>query len=346
MALNEMMCIQIGGMSGVVEARQRAIRVCETHASGASLSGKLAIIVTELATNMVKHAGKGDLLIRTGHEAEVFIIECLALDRGPGIRDVGMGLYDVNPAGGGPKKGLNAVRRLSTFFDLYTLPGRGTAVLARIDKEPTAPLSDPEHPPGPSVLEIGVVCLPLEPDTPCGDGWEVIRLPGRTVILVIDGLGHGPEAAKVKTEAINCFRKNPTDEPGEILRNLHAALKSTRGGVAAVAAINEESGRVTYAGAGNISGRIITGPAAQKMISLNGTVGYEIRKIQEFSYPWKEGALLVMYSDGLSIQWDLENYPGLRKKHPALIAGVLYRYYTRGTDDVTVLVINPAWVKP
>lgn len=194
-------------------------------------------------------------------------------------------------------------------------------------------------------MAIGVVCLPLVPDEPCGDGWYVIRDPGRTTILVVDGLGHGPEAAKVQLEAIRIFRKDPNGDPAEIIRTLHAGLRSTRGGVAAAAVIDEDRGRVTYAGAGNILGQIITGSETVKMVSLNGTLGNDIRKIQDFSYSWETGALLVMYSDGLSMQWDLENYPGLRQKDPALIAGVLYRDHTRGTDDVTVLIVKPCGVK-
>jgi anti-sigma regulatory factor (Ser/Thr protein kinase) len=340
MALNGMVCIHIGEMSGVVEALQRARTICEAQGFDATLSDKVAIIVTELATNIVKHAGEGDLLIRPSTEAEVSVIECLALDRGPGILDIGSSLHDGKSSEGSPKKGLKAVRSLSSFFDLYSIPGKGTAIFTRIEKELPAPLSCSPHPLRFSRFGIGVVCLPLVPDDPCGDGWDVIQSGDRTVILVVDGLGHGPEASKVQVEAVRCFRKNPTGEPAEILMNLHAALRSTRGGVLAVAALDEGKGRVTYAGAGNISGRIITGPDTRKMVSLDGTAGYEIKKFQEFSYPWAEGALLIMYSDGLSMHWDMENYPGLRQKHPSLIAGVLFRDHTRGSDDVTVLVIK------
>jgi len=345
MAMNGMMCIHIGEMSDVVEARQRAMMVCKAQGLSSALSGTFSIIVTELAINIVKHAGEGEVLIRTGAEAEAFAIECLALDHGPGIRDVGMSLNGGNPAGAGLRTGLKTVRSLSSVFDFYTQVGKGSAVLARIDKESPVTGHDSPAPPASSRMAIGVVCLPLVPDEPCGDGWYVIRDPGRTTILVVDGLGHGPEAAKVQLEAIRIFRKDPNGDPAEIIRTLHAGLRSTRGGVAAAAVIDEDRGRVTYAGAGNILGQIITGSETVKMVSLNGTLGNDIRKIQDFSYSWETGALLVMYSDGLSMQWDLENYPGLRQKDPALIAGVLYRDHTRGTDDVTVLIVKPCGVK-
>lgn len=74
------------------------------------------------------------------------------------------------------------------------------------------------------------------------------------------------------------------------------------------------------------------------MASYNGTAGGEISKIRELTYPWPEGAVLVMHSDGLTTHWKLSQHPGLIRKHTSLIAGILYRDYSRGTDDVTVLV--------
>ena len=67
-------------------------------------------------------------------------------------------------------------------------------------------------------------------------------------------------------------------------------------------------------------------------------VDEQLRRIQEFSYPWPSGALLVMHSDGLNTSWDVRGQPGLATRHPSLVAGVLYRDHARGTDDVTVAV--------
>jgi hypothetical protein len=73
------------------------------------------------------------------------------------------------------------------------------------------------------------------------------------------------------------------------------------------------------------------------MVSQNGTVGYTIRKIQTYEYPWTDNSLLLMHSDGVATQWSLNRYPGLRQRHPSLIAGALYRDYKRARDDITVL---------
>jgi hypothetical protein len=54
---------------------------------------------------------------------------------------------------------------------------------------------------------------------------------------------------------------------------------------------------------------------------------------------------LVLYSDGLTTHWDLNAYPGLISRHPSLIAGVLYRDFNRGNDDVSVVVVKQKQVE-
>jgi len=93
-----------------------------------------------------------------------------------------------------------------------------------------------------------------------------------------------------------------------------------------------------FTGVGNISGLVLSADESIGMLSYNGTAGGEISKIGEFTYPWPEGAMLIMHSDGLASHWKLRRYPGLMRRHPGLIAGVLYRDFNRGNDDVTVLV--------
>ncbi len=76
------------------------------------------------------------------------------------------------------------------------------------------------------------------------------------------------------------------------------------------------------------------------MPSLPGIVGGQYRKAQVFDYADVTGNLLILYSDGLQSRWNLQEYPGLVHRHPAVIATVLHRDFCRGRDDVTVLVID------
>jgi hypothetical protein len=172
----------------------------------------------------------------------------------------------------------------------------------------------------------------------CGDAWAIQADAGRCLLLVADGLGHGPQAAEASQTAVRIFRDNSRLGPSELLQELHRALRSTRGAAVAIAEVDTEAEAVRYAGVGNIAGTILAPGVDRSVISHNGTVGHQARHFHEFTYPFPAGATLVMNSDGLMTRWSLDPYPGLAVRDPALIAGFLYRDFRRGKDDVTVLV--------
>jgi hypothetical protein len=80
--------------------------------------------------------------------------------------------------------------------------------------------------------------------------------------------------------------------------------------------------------------------SSRGIFSHNGTIGHLVRKIQAFDYPWAPGSTLVLHSDGLQTRWALSKYAGLARRHPAVVAGVLFRDFRRGRDDATVVVIE------
>ena len=102
-----------------------------TSSSTPRSAGKVAIVATELANNLLRHAGGGELLLQTLGDDESPVVELLAIDRGPGMADVARCLADGYSTGGTPGTGLGAVRRLATEFDIYSAPGEGTIVMAR-----------------------------------------------------------------------------------------------------------------------------------------------------------------------------------------------------------------------
>jgi hypothetical protein len=120
----------------------------------------------------------------------------------------------------------------------------------------------------------------------------------------------------------------------------HPALKNTKGAAVASAQIDRTQQTVCFAGIGNISGVVVTDRQTRSMVSYNGTVGHMRPKVAEFVYPWSQQSLLILHSDGLAAQWNLNHYPGLGARHPALIAAVLYRDFKRTRDDITVIVVN------
>jgi anti-sigma regulatory factor (Ser/Thr protein kinase) len=292
----------------------------------------VGIIVTELGTNLVRHAQAGELVLRSVAADGVTGVEILSLDRGPGISNIADALQDGFTTGSTPGNGLGAVRRLSDDFDIHTQTQAGTVLLSRVWSA---------SPPKRGPMNVSVVCLPKLGEEACGDSWPFEHDgSARTLILVADGLGHGLQAAEASRQAVRLFRENIHQTSARIVETLHAGLRSTRGAAVAVADIRRDQGQLRFTGVGNIAANIITGTNSRSLVSQNGTAGAEARRIQEFVYPWERGALLVMHSDGLSSKWQVSHYSGLRFKDHSLIAAVLYRDHRRIRDDVTVLVAS------
>jgi hypothetical protein len=224
--------------------------------------------------------------------------------------------------------GLGAISRLSDVLDVYSQPGRGTVLTAH------------KYSPGSNKYPctLGVVSVPYPGESVCGDSWSAHCSASRTVLIVADGLGHGVFAAEASSTATRAFQDAPTKAPAAQLEKLHLALRATRGAAIAVTSIDHHTGRLHYAGLGNISGVLFGGARPQSLLSHNGTAGHEARRFQEFEYPVPADGVLVMHSDGLTANWSFDSYPGLLRRHPAVIAGILYRDATRGRDDACVAV--------
>lgn len=322
--------VTLGDPSGVAEARRAADRLGRRAGFDAQDLGRLALVVTELSTNVVKHAGAGHVVL----EADFTDPGCcrvVAIDSGPGF-DLDSCLRDGHSTSGSPGTGLGAIARLSDTFDVHTQPGRGSVLLAEIRAGRVPP-------PATCSLLLAGISVPKEGESECGDAWACKRGNGSvTLVLVADGIGHGPDAALASRLAVRTFDQAREHEPAALVERVHEALRPTRGATVGVAAVDPAAREVYFAGLGNIAGAIAGPDATRFMVSHNGTAGHEARRIQQFTYPWPDDALLVMSSDGLSLRWNLSTYPGLASRHPAVIAGVLYRDFGRSRDDVTVVV--------
>ncbi len=318
--------VPIEDASQVGEARRAAVQVANLARLDDIELGKLAIVVTELASNIIKHAKRGEILI--GNVRGNRSVEVIALDSGPGMDNLERSMEDGFSSAGTAGQGLGAVTRQSTSFEIYTRPGAGTAIIASIGA------ADWETTP----FEIGIVCRPVKGEIECGDGWALGRFPNRYTFMLADGLGHGTSAYAAASQAMKIFGKAAEKGPAEVLEVAHAALRPTRGAAVAVADVNHETGVVRYAGVGNVAGAILTNGTSRSLVSHNGIVGAEMRKVQEFTYPWNPESMLVMNSDGIGTQWHLDKHAGLMNKSAQMIASVLYRDFQRTRDDSTVMV--------
>jgi anti-sigma regulatory factor (Ser/Thr protein kinase) len=319
--------VRVEHSSEVGNARRTAVTVAERLGFSETQTGKVALAVTELATNLVRHGGGGELIFQelTGPERG---LEVVALDRGPGIADLPGAMRDGFSTAGSQGSGLGAVARQADQYDVFSLPGRGTVVLARFLREAAAA----------AAMTIGGVSVPHPGEHVSGDAWAAAAHSGRLSIMVADGLGHGLIAAEAAREAVRVFHDRSDAPAAEILKDTHDALRHTRGAAVAIAELHPSRELVTFVGVGNISGRLVAESTSRSLVSHAGIVGHQCRKIQEFSYPWSRSTMLVLHSDGLQTHWSVASYPGLGGKHPSLVAATLYRDHLRGRDDVTVVV--------
>jgi len=330
--INASLKLSVSEQSHVGEARRRAASLAAEANFNETEAGKVAIVVTEMATNIIKHAQRGEIIFSHININGLHMLEFLAIDKGPGIADIMSSLEDGHSTAGSAGTGLGAIARQSSDFDIFSQADAGTVVMSRFFDRNTASAMAKEN------VSVGCVCVPVDGEIRCGDGWAVLQNGQHLKVLVVDGIGHGVLASEASQLAIASFHESQQLSPVQYVHAAHAALRATRGAALAVIDIDMVKSTSVFAGAGNIAASIIHGPSSRGLASYNGIVGHQLHKVNELNYPFPADALLVMASDGLNTRWNLAAYPALKMRHPSVIAGVLYRDFQRGRDDVTVLV--------
>jgi anti-sigma regulatory factor (Ser/Thr protein kinase) len=330
--LGKQTSFHIGELSEIASARRAGNELGRRLGFDEVRTGQVALVITEAATNIVKHAIEGEILLRSLDANGKAGIEIIAIDRGPGMANVALRMEDGNSTAGTYGVGMGAIRRLAQEFDIYSVEGQGTVLLMVVWSDGLCSL--------PRGWQVGAVCLPLAGEELCGDAWELGMGEHGMTICVADGLGHGPDAALASDPAVALAAARPDLSPTSLMALAHAALHGTRGAALAVAVIDEQKEQLSFAGVGNIAGCIFSNGTRRHLMSHNGIVGSNLRKVQEFVHPWEPGAMVILHSDGIATRWDLDSYTGLIFRHPSLIAAVLYRDFARQRDDTMVVVLR------
>jgi len=296
-------------------------------------AGETDIIISELASNLIKFAGSGELLYRAVEHQGKSRIELYCLDNGIGFDNVAKIMHDGYSSSNTLGQGLGAIKRLSNTFHMYSMRGWGTVQYIEICESSDYEVPDPQ------LLPHSVIVTNCPGEKVCGDGYHVKYIPGGFQVFVGDGLGHGPNAFEAVQSALNVFKGSIEKDPVVLIREMHERVKKSRGLVATIVSVDYASESWTICGVGNISTRIYMGMDNKTYTPYNGIIGHNIpRTLNATVVPYSLHQILVMHSDGLRTRWSLNDLTSIIKQDPGLIAAALYKDNLRGNDDATILV--------
>ena len=323
--------VRVEDPSAASACRGAALQLATRLQFPGTRADQLVLAVTEAATNLHKHASQGTMLLRIARGSGSPGIEMVTIDAGPGFR-ADAALRDGHSTSGTLGIGLGAIRRLADFCDLYSMPGHGTALVARFWPGPrTEPRTGP--------VPCAGLARPITGETECGDIFGAVEADGRVTGVLCDGLGHGPLAASAATAAVTAVLDDPAGEPAALLERAHRRMAHTRGGAVAVIQLAGQVAR--FAGLGNVAAVILDGGTRRSMVSVPGIAGHHARSIRQFEYTAPPGAAVILHSDGISSRWDPAALPGLHARDPLVVAATLFAQAGPPRDDAGVLVIKP-----
>jgi anti-sigma regulatory factor (Ser/Thr protein kinase) len=345
----DMRWLAVEDASAVVACRNAGLALASRLNFPAARADALGLAVTEAASNLHKHARQGALLLAVNRDADAPGIDLVTIDSGPGLRDVSAAMRDGHSTSGTLGIGLGAIRRLADFCDLYSVPGHGTALVARF-----WPVPREYVPRGPAVRCAGLI-RPITGETECGDAFGVLRTGDTVTAVFCDGLGHGPLAAAAAAAALSAVLGDPetgpatgpgirpsagparTAEPAALLERAHRRMSGTRGGAVAVVQVSGQQAR--FAGLGNVAAFILSAGGRKSMLSVPGIAGYQARAFRQFEYEVPPGAAVILHSDGISSRWEVAAVPGVETKDPLLISAVLLAEAGIHRDDAGIVVL-------
>ena len=310
---------------------------------------EVGLATSELASNILKHAREGSILLNKVFQGNDVGFQVTARDQGPGMVNAEDALGDGFSTAGTLGYGLGTVNRL--MDDLHIGPatddGTGTHVVC------TRWLRYDEAHSGRCPLDVGAASRPHPSGQVNGDAFVIHGWPGALLVAVIDGLGHGQFAHRAAQKARVFVEKHARQPLEEIFRGVHRECRTTRGVVMAVAKFDFGSesqaptrpvapGQVTfsYGNIGNIEARLVGNRNPFNIVLRRGILGKNAPSVYPTTHQWEHGSTMVIHSDGLGSHWSWKDFPELPAQSATIAAQRLLRNLARDTDDATVVVIK------
>jgi len=176
-------------------------------------------------------------------------------------------------------------------------------------------------------------------DQVSGDAVLVDVTQEQIFVGLIDAAGHGPRAHAVSQAACTFLEENKNEKLPVLMQALHEKLRGTRGGVAIIGKLDVTQLQLTYVGVGNITLRKF-GIVSTREVTQGGIIGYQLRTPIEKILQLEHGDVIVMQSDWLIGQFDINDYPEILKHDARAIARNLIEKFAKNEDDSICLVIR------
>ncbi|MBI5936243.1 MAG: SpoIIE family protein phosphatase [Betaproteobacteria bacterium] len=295
----------------------------------------MALVAAELVTNQIKYAqGRGMIQI---WEQPGPTLDILALDYGPGIKNLSLAQQDGYSSKQTLGKGLGSVQRLADEAHIYTRPGdgaaqgkpwTGTAVLARFRSGKAAKPGD----------EVGIFARALTDERFNGDHIYLRHRPAGPRWLHLDGLGHGQNAQETTSNLMGCM--DDAMQAATVLQAVDERLHGSRGAVAILAEVNRKAGKLVLHGVGDMQAYVIQEEQLHRFSFSPGVLGKEFKLPTPVQVDLAKGAVIVTVSDGIRRSWDENSFPGLFRQNAQLIAYVLGNIMGRISDDQSLCAVR------
>lgn len=345
---NQILTLLIEHESDVGICRRKSVSLAKQLGFNDVKTGEIAILVTELVTNVLKHGGrKGKILVYEAKSDDgLKAIEVWCCDAGPGIPDVEQALKDGFSNKVSLGIGLGTIRRFSDIFEINPkdTPFSNNDAINGLENYSNC-IRALKWVPSKKWLgtnravSIGAASRPKPGENLNGDCYAVNHISSeKTIAAVFDGLGHGKEAhiaSQLAKEQILLKADQPIDI---LLKHVNAAIRGTRGAVAGLVHVDTNLNKVRYCGIGNIEGFVYSDKEKKNLLSYGGIIGHNMRTPRIFEFDFKPGDFLCLSSDGITSRWRSEDINW--QEHPQKNAEFIMSNFSRNNDDATILIMH------
>lgn len=191
-----------------------------------------------------------------------------------------------------------------------------------------------------SIARWGIATRVRSGESDSGDHCLVLERPDGLLLAVMDGAGHGPEAAAAARTAIETLRRASSAQPVDLVTQCHEQLRGTRGGVLSLGLIRPRDNSLSWLGVGNVEAAVFsaTRENAARLLLRNGVVGMWLPPLKAYTLELAPGDTVIFATDGVDNRFTDELEPA--GKDPQALAESILRDYGRRSDDALALVLR------